>query len=230
LENRNITTHKRTIIFTEKHRKPSAVFVDANGNDEITQFVYKCRDFYLYSKPHQIKSITLFGETATRVTFLMQLNKDNIKYVCCAGHGNQQSLCGYTESGGEPYTSILELIEINREISKRKIFHFFACNTGVENGLGERLSNYGASFIGYNKSVIVGNIKGMEESLMKPDCSIAEYILSGYTVEEAFNWGKQQYEKVCNQIAPLVVNEASHNMKALVIHGDQEATIYELMN
>jgi len=137
LENRNITTHKRMIIFTGKNRKPSAaVFVDANGNDEITQFIYKCRDFYLYSKLDQIRSIPLFGERATRLNFLMQLTKDNVKYVCCSGHGNQSSLCGYTESGGEPYTSILDLIEINREISNGKIFHFFSCSAGVKEGLG----------------------------------------------------------------------------------------------
>jgi len=175
----------------------------------------------------EIKCVVLSKETATKENFFIYLNNDNIKYVCCAGHGNEQRLCGYTESGRKPYTRILESREINGEISNGKIFHFFSCNTGVEKGLGERLSDYGASFIGYNKKV-VGELNVLLGSQMEPDCSIAEYILLGYTVEEAFNWGKQQYRKVCNQISsPLVVEKVHSNMEALVIHGDKEATIYE---
>jgi len=93
-------------------------------------------------------------------------------------------------------------------------------------GLGEKLSEHGASFIGYNKDV-VGKLNVLLGSQMEPDCFIAKYILLGYTVEEAFNRGKQKYEEEWNHSSPLVVDEVHSNMEALVIYGNKEATIYK---
>ena len=148
--------------------------------------------------------------------------------MCCAGHGNTDRLCGYTEHGYSPYTPILKSNEVESEIVNERIFHFLACKNGVIGGLGEKLVEKGCrAFIGYDKEV-VGNT-GRHENQFKPDCLIAESLLKGHSVGESVTKGEQSYKRFGNGFStlPNVINNIMQNMKSLCFYGDEDARLYD---
>ena len=208
---------------------PNILLVDANGDDKATKRIYESREQFLYKKVEigvpQNNYSKLVGENeATRELFLTRVADSNLKLVSVAGHGNNNKVCGYGQH------VILDTTNVNRDLVKGKIFHFYACCTAI--GLGPELNrNEAIAYVGYDKTLqTLVNKEDYDEWVIKPDCTIVLELIQGKTVREAVNRARAYYKKLLNRhkdqyMNPFLIGILKDHYGALRVQGNLDARI-----
>ena len=208
----------------------NVLLVDANGADKQTEFVFQCRNMYVY--PDVKFSEKLVGKNeAIKEKFISKLKDSNLKLISVGGHGNNDRVYGYVALPNSHPMPILFTNDVTKELATGKIFHIVACNTA--NDLGPALVSNGAiAFIGYNKPFRIIP-ESQYKRMFKPDCTIVQQLIKGKTVNQAVQNAKAEYKRLMNTdstFSLIALGALEHNCDALVVLGNDNATLLQPSN
>ena len=120
-----------------------------------------------------------------------------------SGYATQTEVDNRRLNDNSKILTIKDVIE-NPEWVKGKIFHFWACETGVSEGLGRTLVRNGATdFIGYDNEISISSFKSSLELRMeqiRPDCEIVNAIINGMPAPTAYKIGLAAYDNLINNL------------------------------
>lgn len=212
----------------------NCVLITRPDHDLATNYLYLWTEDVVKLSNTKRKTLDLKGRKATAKNFRSYIEKHQPAFIFINGHGNEFEITGYDNE-------TLVRVGRNEYLLKDKIIYARSCDAAKV--LGEKLSKeYGATFIGYIKSFILGRNPSkaghpltdeVAKLFLKPSNLISITIIKGNTAKEAYRKSREAMMK--NFFFMLSSNANSNqkdaapylwtNKKNQVLLGDQNAKL-----